>query len=311
MAFPTYRRDLTLMRACDMRADNNTEMGFSRAEIEVVAEQFADIFRRRNQARAQAVRDTADIIQKHLQKLGDDLRGQLAQELRVWDQIGCPPSFVRVAGQNHLEKPFNRLIAWLARPDAEHWLSCAFLTKLAELVGLPEMVCDLEQGEIPKISAEVAIDGDQSGKQPDLLVKTSRAALMLENKVRAPESGDQYGPYLKLFNRWAGTDRVKCSVLCSRSDRKCPDGWDKAILHSDLARILYDIAGAEDNKPVWGKISAVICAVAFEDSFISDKVQNARLLLRRTDTQAISHQQINDLRKVLPLPLPSIPWGAN
>lgn len=226
-------------------------------EIRLIAARFAGLFRQRRDARARAIRDTADVIEKHLQEWMESLRSQLETELRAWDEHGVPLSFVRVAGQHHLAKPFNRLLGWLADPKADHGLGHAFLIGLAVRMELPEMVEDIKNGENPTVKAEEALEDDDSGKQPDLLAWTSRAALLLENKVWASESGDQYGPYLAAFTQRFAGDRKRRAFLCSRTQREKPTGWDGTLLHGDLARILYEIADSEDKIPTWGRIAAV------------------------------------------------------
>lgn len=281
-----------------------------REDIELIADRFDEIFRKRREKRVRAIRDSAEVIQRHLETWAESLRGQLTEELQAWNQHGSPPSFVQVAGQSHLEKPFNRLLAWLTDPDAEHGLGNAFLMRLAERVGLCKMAEDLQNGEQPDIRAEEAVEDDESGKEPDLMARTSRAALLLENKVWAQESGEQFGPYLDLFTRWAGPDRETRAILCSRTSREVPKGWSSAILHSELARILYEIAHSEPGATTWGKISAVVCAVALEDSTFNERVREARAVLDETKAGSVTPRQINRLRRVLPLPQPPTPWIA-
>lgn len=280
-------------------------------DLRDIADRFAGLFQERRDARALAIRDTADVIEQHLQGWKKSLRTQLEEQLRAWDEHGTPLSFVRVAGQRHLEKPLNRLLGWLADPEGDHGLGSAFLIGLAIRMDLPEMVEDLKNGEKPEVKAEEALEGDDSGKQPDLFARTSRAALMLENKVWAPQSGDQYGPYLAVFTQHFAGDRKKRAFLCSRTQRKKPDGWDGTLLHRDLASILHDIAGGEGKVPTWGRIGAVVCAVALEDSEIGEKANQARKLLEETHTASVNARHISQLRAALPLAQPHTPWNRS
>jgi hypothetical protein len=265
------------------------------------------LFRERTSTRVAAIEETCAEIRQHLGEWRDRLGEQLREQLAGLE-AGCPPSFIRVAGQSHLEKPFNRLLAWMVDPHGDHGWSNAFLKLLAERMGLPEMVEDLDAGELPGIRAEQALDGDDSGKEPDLVIWTTRAALLLENKVWAPESGDQYGPYLASFRTLAGPRTTK-AFLSARESRDTPLHWDGFLLHSDLANLLFHIGTGANESPVWARVCAVMCAVALEDRRDAETLREARVLLRKTEEEPVSVDQISRLRKLLPLPTPRTPWA--
>jgi hypothetical protein len=212
-----------------------------------------------------------------------------------------------VAGQSHLEKPLNRLLAWMVDPKGDHGWGQHFLLLLAQFVGLPELSADLEKGSIVGIFAEQSFEDDDSGKEPDLIIGTPHAALMLENKLWAPESGDQYGPYLTSFNSWA-KGRTSKAVLCAPNDRTVPAGWDRCLLHLDLANLLMRIADGETRAPVWGRISAAMCAVAFQRQSHHQTINDARQALESAKQSTPSLEQVARLRGILPLPRPITPW---
>jgi hypothetical protein len=281
-------------------------------EIERVARAIEAVIQARAATCVQAVDETAGIIKEHLQMWKEGLRQQLERELAEL-YVGCPPSFIRVAGQSHLEKPFNRLLAWLANPDQDHGCGTAFLQGLAQQIKFPELMEDLEQiasgsGGLIDIRAEEILDGDDSGKQPDLIIRTAHAALLLENKVYAPESGDQYSPYLAAFHTWAGQSRGTRSVLCARSKRPVPDGWDEFLQHSDLADILLKMSRRTPGLPIWGRICAEMCAAALNETSNHEKVRLARKVLDETRKSPVTVEQIDRLRDLLPLPQPITPW---
>lgn len=260
----------------------------------------------RDQRQADRILQTAQILRDNFTSWAKELRCELKLNVQQISQLGWPPSFVIIAGQSNLEKPFNRLIKWWTMPDSEHGLSQAFLIELSRLVDLPEMIADLEQGECPVVHSEEAVE-ETNGRQPDLFVQTSHAALMLENKVNAPESGDQYGPYLRYFNAWAGSNRKKCAVLCSRDIREIPSGWNKCILHGDLAQILYRISDNPKSSD-WGRISAIICAVTFEnDPDICKKYEEAKRLLAQTEGGMFKPQTLHRMAEILPITIPPSP----
>lgn len=278
-------------------------------QIEEAARLIESLQRERTVACVSAIEDTCTEIRQHLGEWRDRLGEQLREQLDALE-VGCPPSFIRVAGQSHLEKPFNRLLAWMVDPHGDHGWGNAFLKLLAERVELPEMVEDLVAGELPGIRAEQTLEGDDSGKEPDLVIWTRRAALLLENKVWAPESGDQYGPYLASFHTLAGS-RNTSAYLSAREPRDTPPDWDGFILHSELAKLLFRVGEGEGESrtPVWARICAVMCAVALEDRRDAATLREARLLLRDTAEKPVSVDQISRLRKILPLPLPCTPWA--
>lgn len=281
----------------------------SAQQIEDAARIIERISRDRSAAQVAAIEETCTEIRQHLGEWRDKLRSQLTSQIKALE-IGCPPSFIRVAGQSHLEKPLNRLLAWMVDPSGDHGWGDGFLRLLAERVDLPEMIEDLDVGELPGIRAEQTLDGDDSGKEPDLVIWTTRAALLLENKVWAPESGDQYSPYLASFATLANS-RTTRAYLSAREARKIPPNWDGFILHSEIAELLYRIGDAADGKavwPAWSRICAVMCAVALENKNDAAMLREAKILLRETEEQPVSVKQIATLRRLLPLPLPRTPW---
>jgi hypothetical protein len=281
-------------------------------EIEQIARSFESLFRKRAAACVQAVHETAGLIQGHLQTWRDTLCQQMERQLADL-AVGCPPSFVRVAGQSHLEKPFNRLLAWLVDPLSDHGCGAAFLKLLALRVEFPELVEDLDLMATDsnwqiEIRAEQELDDDDSGKEPDLAIRTPRAALLLENKVGSPESGDQYAPYLVAFRRWAEPKRKTHAYLCARSERDVPKGWTGFLLHADLAEILYEVSRDKKGVSVWGRISAVMCATALVEASDHEKIRAARQILAETKITSVNTDQITRLREILPLPRPMTPW---
>lgn len=275
-------------------------------KIEGIALSLRRHFKDRTAMHVAVVGNTAETIRHALGGWRDRLVSELEQELISFDD-GCPPSFVQVAGQSHLEKPLNRLLAWMVDPKGDHGWGVHFLLLLARIVELPEMVADLENGSSVRIIAEQALEDDDSGKEPDLIIGTPHAALLLENKLWAPESGDQYGPYLTVFRAWAKGRRSK-AVLCAPNDRSVPAGWDRCLLHQDLANLLLRIAEGEPRTPVWARISAAMCAVAFQRQSHHQTILDARQALELAKQSTPSPDQVARLRGILPLPRPITPW---
>lgn len=189
-------------------------------------------------------------------------RRALASALARERTTGTPPSFVRVAGLGHREKPYNRLLGWWLA-DGDHGAGFSFLSALATRVGLAHMAEDISRGERPEIHVETAMSDDET-KEPDAVVLTSRAALLLENKVWAGESGDQYGPYLASFKRSTG-ERQWMAILLAREVRATPAGWSMMMTHEEIAEVLASLT-RDDGLPFWARVSAQLTAAAFADA---------------------------------------------
>jgi hypothetical protein len=261
-----------------------------------------------SERKVKAIEATASTVTAHYLVLAQPLRQKLEDIIRRANTIGWPTSFVQVAGQRDLEKPFNRLLRWWSSVNADHGAGAHFLVALARKVELVEMVEDLEGGEIPRVYNEESVELE-TAKEPDLLVTTRRAALMVENKVWSPESGDQYKPYLALFHRLAGPGRKTRAILTARDRRDRPEGWDGFLFHKELARIFRDVSEAKDI-PIWGRISAVLCAVSFEDEYErAELLKRGRTLVRDLSIGKVRPLDLQEMREIISaVPMPPSPW---
>lgn len=97
---------------------------------------------------------------------GREARAALAAAVARHRQVGWPPSFVQLAGVSDLEKPFNRLLGWWARPD-EHGANHPFVRRLAKFANLHALVEDLDAGLALEVRVEEGFEADAT-KQPDL-----------------------------------------------------------------------------------------------------------------------------------------------
>jgi hypothetical protein len=229
------------------------------------------------QKTADILREVAGLTARHIDDLAEASLSDLREKTRLHDIWGLPPSFIRVGGQSDLEKPFNRLLGWWSDVRAEHGVAKEFLRRLAVRAGLPEMAEDLMWGD-PVVKVEQCVEGITEGRMPDLMVMTERAALLLENKVWAQESGDQYAPYLSYLEKWAEGRRY-AAFLTARQVREIPKGWSGFIPHNDLADI-FDSIWHMIEAPVWGRIAAKITAVTFrDDTAAANAVADAKILL--------------------------------
>jgi hypothetical protein len=271
-------------------------------EIRQIATQLQSLLERASRDDAAAVRAATNRLAGHFDDWADDLRAELEGELARVAAHGTPPSMLRILGRDHLEAPFNRLLAWWADPEADHGLARVFLRALARRVVFPELEEDVVDPSV-EIRVHAEEDVDDSGKEPDLIVLTPRAALMVENKVYALESGDQYGPYLALLDR-CGEGRTCKAVLAARGVRALPTGWNEVITHADVAAILRTVADDVDARP-WARIAALLTAVAFENDDTAQLVARARAALdalgSRREDRRVSPRDLREAQDVATL----------
>lgn len=271
-------------------------------EVRVSAGRLARVIEQRQQIATEELRQTIS----RLEPLIDQLRKDTIQGLQKYLACGSPSSMLQIIGFNHLEKPFNRILKWLADERAEHGIGREFLLRLCahpdinfEAMENDLNDCDLLSEESKRI--EIYGEGDSidlSGNQPDLIILTPNAGLMFENKVNAAESGsDQYAKYLQWFPPAAKRQKRNNSlttlcVLSARDPREVPPGWDRFISHKHLAEVLHEVAKAP-GIPIWGRIAAIQCAVTLESSA---KDEIAELIRVTRNRRRIS---ISDWEKIL------------
>ena len=280
---------------------------FSETEkISVVSLEIQRAFCQERNYLVDVIKRTAAEMRRHYETWGQNLRMELEEATQAHMRLGWPVSFVRVAGQSHLEKPLNSLLAWLVKPDEDHGLGAAFLIKLARCMQLETLVRDIGKGEKPEIFAETFFPEIDCDKQPDLLVRTTNAAMMLENKVNSPESGDQYRPYFQYFLEFAG-NRERRAYLCSRhDDRQKPENWDDVILHEQLADMLFEIAKEEGSRiSMWSRVGAIMCAVALADlQGPHERFLQAQDILQEAKSRRITPVLLHRMQDLLPFPKP-------
>lgn len=261
--------------------------------------------------RISSIKSFSERIVRYTNSHGQKLRNQLEEELKPWDVHGTPPPFLRAVGLGGLEKPYNRVIGWLADPRGAHGLGIAFLEALAtnKVINMPKLVEDIRAGEVPEIFVEVALPNTNSSRMPDFAIRTARTAILIENKVYAPESDEnQFKEYLEILYHFAGEGcEEKRAILSARDIREVPPGWNGFISHAELAQLLLTIA-QRPSIPTWSRVVATLCAVDLNDQTIIFKnIEKAREFLFKTERR-MDLNIIHELRSLLPLPVPSVPW---
>lgn len=153
----------------------------------------------------------------------------------------------------------NRMLGWIFDPSRRGRAALPPLSALCTLLGFPTLEQDLLIGEVPEVLVEASPDPLDASRQPDLLIRTANAALLLENKVLAPESGEnQYADYLELLHRWAG-GREHRAYLMAPSLRSTPEGWQGSLTHAQLANELLRLV-TDATVSMWDRIVYAIIA---------------------------------------------------
>ncbi len=227
--------------------------------------------------KAEIISSTAQAIKDHCMERGAEILQDLEQAFKAMREIGCPPTFVNIAGLKNKEPPLNNLLEWWAKSDSEHGMTKQFLIGLADLIDFKEMVADLKTGEIDQVEvfANQRIPGSDSKKRPDLAVRTRNTAIILENKYNSPESDEeQYPEYRdRILPKWAEARKNSLAVFC------CPENYEYnrptkgwcCKTHEDLAVLFRDLAKKTDGTSHWGRIAAIVTAGAFNRAIFPHK----------------------------------------
>ena len=247
------------------------------------------------------------------------VRDDLAQRVDRLERVGVAPSLFTLMGLSRYEKPYNRVLAWIVDPAAQHGAGRFVLRALAEHLKAPALYADLSDPDSPVEVRGEATWPEAVGHtgQPDLLVISRSFVLLIENKVTARESGDQYGPYLEaLVGLAEERDLGWGAWLAAPERREIPkpdeDGnsWTGCITHSEIASVLRT-AAAGPLISAWGRVACLLVAAQFDvpDGHHHGSVAAAKLLLARED-RSIAH--VTRMRSLLAnLPIPHLPWSTD
>jgi hypothetical protein len=220
---------------------------------------------------------------------------------------GVPPSLRHVCGITDLEVPLNRVLGWLFDPAQPHGAGTASLLRLARELGLPTMVSDLRSGTAARVFIECSLDPVRWWREPDLVVETPNAVLLLENKVLAPESGpDQYDAYLNIVRELAD-ERPWCAVLLARERRDPPPRWTRAISHAELAGLLAPLC-EDSSLSAWARILVAMVVTDLRHDDLSVRIAEVRRLLDRAPDRQVSPLEVRRLSRLLESIPDQSPW---
>lgn len=260
--------------------------------------------RRSLEDRIQAVQRARQSIEAFFADRAKEVRSKAERLLHR----GVPPSLRHLCGTWDLEVPLNRILGWLFDPAAPHGAGAAPLLRLARALDLPAMASDLRNGAPARVLVESSPDPARWWRQPDLVVETPNAVLLLENKVLAPESGpEQYEDYLAMAMGMA-EGRPWCAVLLARELREAPPGWTRAMRHAELADLLVPLCTAADLS-AWGRVLVTLVVTDLRHDDLTARIEPIRRLLERAPGGDLRPLDVRRLSRLLEDIPEYDPWG--
>ncbi|MFT3768825.1 MAG: PD-(D/E)XK nuclease family protein [Minicystis sp.] len=270
----------------------------------------------RVQQRCEAVAGVAAVAVRTMDERGHRLRAVTEEILRAYDKVGTAPPLFRVAGRSEAEKPYNRLLGWLLTPSAEHGIALPALLLLARKLEHEALIGDLEDAERSariEVRCETCWPEDAgSSKEPDLLVISEHALLLIENKLWSPESGDQYGPYRESLDKLATARNIQPQAtrahLLAPTLRDKPDRWHRSIEFAEIAEWLSELA-EERGLCAWDAATCWMVAQTFaRGDGITARVAAARMALADALRGPMTALVVRRLGEAAMLPAPFNPW---
>lgn len=205
----------------------------------IAAAELAEIARARRSTRLREdLLEVAAACESVFARRASGIREQAVSRL----SLGAPPSLRQLVGVSNLEVPMNRALGWMLDPEQRGYAARLGLQAVARLLDYPTLEDDLEQASPVSVLCEASPDYGITSRQPDLLIRTVNAAVLIENKVWSAESGpDQYSHYLDVVTEWAG-DRESRAYLLAPNKRDTPPGWSGSLTHVQLSDALRPLA---------------------------------------------------------------------
>ena len=184
---------------------------------------------------------------------------EIREEAQARLKLGAPPSMRQLVGISNLEVPMNRMLGWMFDPTSRGAAARKGLTALCALLDFPALATDIQQGRPIVVMTETSPDPEITSRQPDLIIGSTNAVVLIENKVGSPESGpDQYSHYLDVLRRWAGS-RESRAYLFAPTERSTPLGWERCVSHRELAEALRPLA-TDPTMSFWDRVVYALIA---------------------------------------------------
>lgn len=207
----------------------------------------------------------------------------LGEAIRDQEKTGVVPSLFDIMGLYGSERHHNRALAWLLTPGDVHGAGRVVLLEIARTLGCDLLEADILAGEDIEVRADKRWpEGVESPRQPDLLVISPRALLLIENKVWSPEGQKQYPDYADALEQLASMQppRHARSYLCAPEERPTPERWTGMIVHRDLAACMRRAARSPELNQ-WGRALCLLVAEEINPTGRARQLRDAKALFER------------------------------
>ena len=179
--------------------------------------------------------DGADLVRL------DEMLSEWRDEVDIFDVLGLDSS----------EEFHSTFLAWLLDPKGSHGLGDHFLQGFLAVSGAPRAI---RAGDRPSTTIRrekhVALDGGRGRLDIRILNESARFVCAIENKIRAPESGNQLAWYRKVLEHDHPDCRVHRVFLTPRGvmpdDPEEREHWT-AISYTDVLRLVEGAIAPEGN----------------------------------------------------------------
>jgi hypothetical protein len=189
----------------------------------------------------------ARLALRRLEEGGADLV-RLEEMLSVWRE---EVDVFDVLGLDGSEEFHSNFLAWLLDPKGSHGLGDHFLQGFLAVSGAPRAI---RAGDRPSTTIRrekhVALDGGRGRLDIRILNESARFVCAIENKIRAPESGNQLAWYRKVLGRDHPDHQVHRVFLTPRGvmpdDPEEREHWT-TMSYTDVLRLVEGAIAAEGN----------------------------------------------------------------
>ena len=230
---------------------------------------------------------------QRLEEDGADLV-RLDEMLSEWrDEV----DIFAVLGLDSSEEFHSNFLAWLLDPKGSHGLGDHFLQGFLAVSGAPRAI---RAGDRPSTTIRrekhVALDGGRGRLDIRILNESARFLCAIENKIRAPESGNQLAWYRKVLEHDHPDCRVHRVILTPRGvmpdDPEEREHWT-AISYTDVLRLVEEAIAPEGNSANEDVVAFLRqYAITLRRNIVSEVSNDVHALARRIYRK---HKQAIDL----------------
>ena len=225
--------------------------------------------------------DGADLVRL------DEMLSEWRDEVDIFDVLGLDSS----------EEFHSTFLAWLLDPKGSHGLGDHFLQGFLAVSGAPRAI---RAGDRPSTTIRrekhVALDGGRGRLDIRILNESAQFVCAIENKIRAPESGNQLAWYRKVLEHDHPDCRVHRVFLTPRGvmpdDPEEREHWT-AISYTDVLRLVEGAIAPEGNSANEDVVAFLRqYAITLRRNIVSEVSNDVHALARRIYRK---HKQAIDL----------------